>query len=526
MTVRRTTRRSLMARAVAMALAPSMVSLTSRRVLAEPKFLDYPFKLGVASGDPLPDGMVIWTRLAPDPFNPKAVPQQPIEVQWEVATDEAMKRIVQTGTALAQPDYAHAVHVELRGLTPGREYFYRFRAGSEVSPVGRTLTSPDPTEETKAMRFAFASCQHYEHGYFTAYRDMIAQDPDMIFHLGDYIYEYAVSQSPVRRHPVEEAYSLEDYRALHAVYRLDDDLRAAHAYAPWVFTWDDHEVENNYARDRPEFGDDTEAFLTRRAAAYRAYFEHMPLRLMAKPHELPGGERMRLYQRFLWGNLAEFSVLDLRQFRDPQPCEPEGPPAGAVIDIDTCTEATDPSRTLMGTEQEFWFRIGFGRGGATWNVIAQPLMMAGLDQLPGPGRGVYNDNWGGYQGNRERVMSLIKERGVENVVSIGGDIHGFWVSDITEAPFDANSTKLGAEFVCTSITSPSYLYETFSAVLPENPQVKFFEDRVRGYVLCDLSQERWRTTLRTVNSVKDSTPSFDTLGVYEVERGKPGVNKA
>lgn len=517
----RPSRRALMARAVAMALPPTLVPLAARPVLAQPKFLDYPFKLGVASGDPLPDGVVIWTRLAPDPYDPAALPPQPIEVQWEVASDENMKRIVQKGTALAHPEFAHAVHVELFGLAPGREYYYRFTAGAEVSPVGRTRTSPDLSVETKALKFAFASCQHYEHGYFTAYRDMVAQDPDMVIHLGDYIYEYAISQSPVRRHPVEEAYTLSDYRALHAAYKLDPDLRAAHAHAPWVFTWDDHEVENNYAKDRPEFGDDTEAFLARRAAAYRAYFEHLPLRLMAKPQ----GERMRLHQRFLWGNLAEFSVLDLRQFRDPQACEPEGPPAGAVIDVDACAEVSRPERSLMGAEQEFWFRLGFGRGGATWNVIAQSLMMAGLDQLPGPERGVYNDNWGGYPANRERMMALIKERGVENVVSLGGDIHGFWVSDITEAAFDPTSTKLGTEFVCSSITSPSFLYDTFSAVLPENPQVKFFEDRVRGYVLCGVSQERWHATLRTVSSVKDPTPTFDTLAKYEIEQGKPGAQQ-
>ena len=350
---------------------------------------------------------------------------------------------------------------------------------------------------------------------------MIAQDPELIVHLGDYVYEYAISRSPLRRHPVEEAYDLSDYRALHATYKLDPDLRAAHAYAPWVVTWDDHEVENNYADDRPEFGDDTESFLKRRTAAYRAYFEHLPLRLMAAPQ----GPRMRIHQRFRYGDLAEFSVLDLRQFRDPQACEPDGPPAGAVIDIASCDEVMAEDRSMMGRAQEFWFRIGFGRGGATWNVIAQGLMLAGLDQLPGPGRGVYNDNWGGYLANRQRIINLIKERGIENVVSLGGDIHGFWVSDITDAPFDPDSLKVGAEFVCTSITSPSYLYETFSALLPENPQVKLFEDRVRGYVMCDLNHERWRSTLRTVSSVLDPNPSFGTLATFEVENGRPGVQR-
>lgn len=518
MTERAPSRRALLSRAAALALAPALVSAGSRRVLAQPRFLDYPFKLGVASGDPLPDGVVIWTRLAPDPFDASALPPESIEVGWKVAEDEDMRRIVQSGTARAKPEFAHSVHVELRDLKPGREYFYRFTAGGEESPIGRTVTAPSQAADFERMKFAFASCQHYEHGYFTAYRDMIAQDPQLIFHLGDYIYEYAISRSPVRRHPIEEAYDLADYRALHAVYKLDEDLQAAHAYAPWVCTWDDHEVENNYADDQPEFGEPSDAFLRRRTAAYRAYYEHLPLRLKSEPQ----GPRMRLHQRLQYGNLAEFSVLDLRQFRDRQACEPEGFPAGEVIDIAECPDATAEDRSLMGREQEFWFNVGFGRGGSTWNVIVQPLMMAGLDQLPGPSRGVYNDNWGGYLANRQRIMTLIKERGVENVVSLGGDIHGFWVSDITEMPFDPNSAKLGSEFVCTSVTSPSYLYETFSAVLPENPQVKFFEDRIRGYVMCDLTQERWRTSLRTVSSVLDPEPDFDTLATFDVEAGTPG----
>jgi len=521
MTIASSSRRRLLAQAAALALSPALFPRFTRAALADVRFPDYPFKLGVASGDPMPDGVVLWTRLAPVPFDTAALPPEPIEVRWEVTEDDGMKRVVQSGTAIAKPEFAHAVHVELAGLKPGREYFYRFTAGGEASAVGRTLTAPALRSETKRLKFAFASCQHYEHGYFTAYRDMIAQDPEMILHVGDYIYEYAISQAPVRRHPVEEAVSLDDYRALHAAYKLDPDLRDAHAYAPWVLTWDDHEVENNYADDQPEFGDDSEAFLQRRTAAYRAYFEHLPLRLMARPH----GARMRLHQRFAFGDLAEFSVLDLRQFRDPQACEPPGPPAGAVIDLDACPEAMNEDRSMMGREQEFWFAIGFGRGGATWNVIAQSLMMAGLDQLPGPARGVYNDNWGGYPANRRRIIDLIKQRGVGNVVSLGGDIHGFWVSDITEAPFDAGSLKVGTEFVCTSLTSPSFLYDTFAALLPENPQVKLFEDRVRGYVMCDLTHERWRADLRTVSSVTDPDPSFGSLARFEVASGTPGAKK-
>lgn len=511
-------RRALLSDAAIVALTPLLGPAPYRKVWAQPRFMDYPFKLGVASGYPLPDGVVIWTRLAPDPFSTDALPDEAIEVKWEVAEDDGMRRIIQNGSVLARPDFAHAVHVELSGLRPGREYFYRFTVAGEESQVGRTVTTPAQNANVNSIKFAVASCQHYEHGYFTAYRDMIAHDPELIFHLGDYIYEYRISRAPVRRHPIEEAYDLADYRALHAAYKMDPDLQAAHAYAPFVCTWDDHEVENNYANDQPEFGEPSETFVRRRTAAYRAYYEHLPLRIIAEPQ----GTSLRLHNRFQYGNLAEFSVLDTRQFRDWQACEPEGFPAGAVIDIAECPAVTAEQRSMLGQEQEFWFNVGFGRGGATWNVIAQSLMMAGLDQLPGPGRGVYNDNWGGYLANRQRIMALIKDRGVQNVVSLGGDIHGFWINDLTEMPFDPNSAKLGTEFVCTSITSPSYLYETFSALLPENPQVKFFEDRIRGYVFCDLNHERCRSTLRTVSSVRDPNPDFGTLATFEVEDGTPG----
>lgn len=518
---RSASRRRLLRQAALLALSPLLLPIQGRRALADIRFADYPFRLGVASGDPLPDGMVIWTRLAPVPFDVEALPPEPIEVRWEISEDDSFKRIEKSGTALARPEFAHAVHVEVTGLRPGRAYFYRFIAGGEASGVGRTRTAPAVRAPTAQMKLAFASCQHYEHGYFSAYRDMIAQDPDLILHLGDYIYEYAVSVAPLRRHPVLEATSLNDYRALHEAYKTDADLQAAHAHAPWVFTWDDHEVENNYAADRPEFGDDTEAFLKRRAAAYRAYFEHLPLRLMARPE----GADMRLHQRFGWGDLAHFSVLDLRQYRDAQACEPPGPPAGAVIDLDTCPGALDDQRSLMGAAQEAWFRLGFGRGGATWNVVAQPLMLAALDQLPGPARGVYNDNWGGYPAARQRVMDLIIERGIENVISLGGDLHGFWVSDITEAPFDPTSRKVGAEFGSTSLTSPSFLYETFMALLPENPQVKLFEDRMRGYVICDLTHDRWQADLRTVSSITEADPTFASLAKFEVAAGIAGVTR-
>ena len=308
----------------------------TEKTWAEPRFSDYPFKLGVASGDPLPDGVVLWTRLAPDPLN-GGMPDKRVPVQWQVATDEAFANVVREGATFASPELAHSVHVEVGGLRPAGEYFYRFRAGSELSPVGRTKTAPAFGASVAEMNFAFVSCQQYEHGYFTAYRHMSEEDLDLVVHLGDYIYEYGPNQyvapgGNVRTHVGPEIVSLSDYRRRHAQYRTDEDLQAAHAAFPWAVTWDDHEVENNYADEIPEGGQSVEAFILRRAAAYQAYYEHMPLRRTS----VPSGPDMQLYRRLTFGNLAEFNVLDTRQYRDDQAAgdgTPTRPIRGAWIPI-------------------------------------------------------------------------------------------------------------------------------------------------------------------------------------------------
>jgi alkaline phosphatase D len=377
----------------------------TERAEARPRFSGDPFGLGVASGDPLPDGFVLWTRLAPDPLAEDGrggMPNRRVDARWEVAADERFRLVVRRGSAAARPELAHSVHVEVRGLQPGREYFYRFRAGGQTCPVGRARTTPAFGGAVGEMAFAFASCQQYEHGYYNAYARMAEEDLDLVVHLGDYIYEYGPNdyRAPggnVRIHNSPEITTLPAYRNRHAQYRSDAHLRAAHAAFPWVVTWDDHEVENNYADEIPELGQSPEAFLQRRAAAYQAYYEHMPLRRSS----VPRGPDLRLYRRLAWGNLAEFNLLDTRQNRDDQPNDDRfnSPPSG---------EAQDPNRTITGRQQEQWLLDGLAGSGARWNVLAQQVFFAQQDVNAGEGVGINPDAWDGYAAQRDRIVDFLR----------------------------------------------------------------------------------------------------------------------
>src|SRR5258706_14455506 len=299
----------------------------------QPRFVENPFKLGVASGYPRPDGMVLWTRLLAnlDPV--------PIPVRWEIATDESMRRIVASGAGAALPEWAHSVHVEPRGLDADRWYWYRFIAGDAVSPVGRTRSAPEAGALSPRLRFAFASCQQYEQGWFTAYRHMAGDDLDLVAFVGDYIYEGSWGRDLVRSHGAPEVYSLGDYRARYALYKSDPDLQKTHRLFPWTFTCDDHEVDNDYANDVPEDGMPREHFLARRAAAYRAYYEHMPLSSGMRPN----GPDMRIYTALQWGQLASFQIIDDRQYRAPQACPSTKPGSSTVPDPQACTPIADRS---------------------------------------------------------------------------------------------------------------------------------------------------------------------------------------
>jgi alkaline phosphatase D len=518
---RKMSRRALLAGAGALASLGCSVPSRAPTAAGGDRIRGYPFTLGVASGDPTSDGFVIWTRLAPQPLDRGAVPAGPISVDWQIAADDSMRQVVSRGATLARPEHAHAVHVDVGGLEPDRWYWYRFQAGGELSPIGRTRTSLPVGSPLDRFRFAFASCQHWEQGYFAAYRHMLRDDLDLVIHLGDYIYEVPSWGAEVRRHDGPEPQSLEEYRSRHALYKLDPDLQAAHAAYPWAVTWDDHEVDNDYAADQSQDRDDPHAFLRRRAAAYQAYWEHMPLRRSA----IPRGPDLRLHRRLTFGNLIEFSVLDNRQYRSDQPCA-EGRRGGGNL-VEGCAARFDTGRTLLGAEQERWLLQGIDRSRARWNVIAQQQLMAEVLQRTRSGAVAHwTDGWDGYVAARERILTHLKDRKIANPIVLGGDIHSFWVTDLKTDFRDSAAPPVATEFVGTSITSLGPPYEPFAASLPDNPHVKLFESRFRGYVRCVVTPERWQTDLRVVSDVRDRQAAVSTLASFVVESGRPGAVRA
>lgn len=487
------------------------------RLVAAPRFSKDPFTLGIASGDPAPDGFVLWTRLAPEPVQGGGMPNEHVQVRWEVAEDEAMKRVVRSGNAVASPELAHSVHVEVEGLPANRWYWYRFTAGDAVSPVGRARTMPAYADAPEKLRMAFASCQDY-HYYYTAWQHMAAEtDLDLIFHLGDYIYEGGPRADRPRQHNGPEILSLDDYRNRLALYKTDEHLRKAHTLCPFVVTWDDHEVENNYANAVDENGGRPENFLKRRAGAYQAYYEHMPLRAFSKPI----GPDMQLYRRVSFGRLADFFVLDTRQYRSNQPCgDRNGKP---------CDGFFDPSATMLGDAQERWLREGLSRSASRWNVLAQQVILSGLDFARTEDGPTYSmDQWSGYAYARNRLTKFLDEAKPSNPVVLTGDVHSNWVSEVPLDFLDQKSKSVAAEFVGTSITSggdgsPNLEYR--EKVLARNPWLKHHNGQ-RGYVSCTITPANWRADYRTVEYVSRPGSPMATSASYVVESGRPTIQKA
>ena len=454
-----------------------------------------PFRLGVASGDPTASGVVLWTRLAPRPLAADGhggLPAGDVEVRWQLAADERFRHVVRAGRSVARRATGGAVHVEVDGLRPGTEYFYRFRAAGELSPVGRTRTAPAPGTLSAPLTFGAASCAHYEHGYFTAYRRLAEQDPDLVVHLGDYMYEYApgryrAASGLIRRHTEGKCQTLADYRRRHAQYKSDPDLRAAHAAAPWVVVWDDHELENNWAADVPG-APDVPGFAQRKRAAMRAYYENMPLRQSARPRN----GTIHLYRRIAWGGLAAFHVLDTRQFRDDQPCND-----GVRADCDVRLQR---GRALAGPAQLRWLEAGLRASQARWDVLAQQIFLAQRDTLLGPGREVLLDTWDGYAAERDRLLGGIVSAGTRNPVVLTGDIHTAYASDLLTDFDDPASAPVGVELVTTSIASDGDGYHDVAgtaALRAENPHIAYVDER-RGYLLCRVTADELRADFRTL----------------------------
>jgi alkaline phosphatase D len=517
-TLGRLSRRELLNVAWKLGAAAIVQPLVPLRVVAQPIFRNYPFTLGVASGDPWPDGAVLWTRLAPEPLDGGGMPAVNIEVGWEVAREAAFRTIVQKGTSVARPELGHSVHVEVSGLEPAREYWYRFRAGNEISQVGRTRTAPAPGAAVDRLRFAVCGCSHYEAGYFTALRRVAEEQFDFVFHTGDYIYEGRAdggrNPAVVRQHQGAEIYTVVDYRNRYAQYKLDRDLLAAHASAPFVITADDHEVDNDYAGDTDENDTPPEVFLLRRAAAYQAHYETMPVRAPA----FPSGARMRSYRRLQFGNLIDLSVLDTRQFRSNQAC------TGATAT--GCTEADDQRRTMLGADQEKWLFDQLGTVRAKWTVLGQQVPTFARDAAAANPQGRFSmDKWDGYTAARQRLYERLRETRAPNPIVLSGDVHVHYGADLRMDFRDEASAAIGVELTNSSITSGSDGAEvaaSWAAVRGANPHIKYHSGR-RGYIACTATPTEMRADFKVVDRVTVPDSPVRLGGSLVVEAGRSAL---
>ena len=511
-------RRLLLAGGAALSLTVGMPGASA--ATPRPR-LDYPFTLGIASGDPDASGIVLWTRLAPRPFDPDwgmhGVRRVP--VRWRVAEDARMRHVVARGVALADEEWAHSVHVEVKGLRPGREYHYQFEAAGHLSARGRTKTAPADDADIGELSFATVSCQAYDYGFFTSYPHILADDPDFVVHLGDYVYEYGMSATAgYRNTPVPEVVqpapqTLKQWRATHALYKADPDQQAAHAQLPFVLTWDDHEYFNDYAggSDVDSEGGNSPA----RRAAYRAYWEHQPLRLAARFKQ---GE-IDLYRRLQFGRLAQLDMLDGRQFRDVPPC--------GWGEAQACEAAYDPGISMLGRKQERWLYAGLAASDARWNIFGNNVMMARLDHDGDLGELLWNDAWDGFPAARNRLMAAIERHDVRNPMFVTGDWHSTFVNDL-KRDFDRPRSKVVAtEFVVTSVSTngDDIVYGPYyGPMIKFNPHIKFFDGDRRGYQRHRLTRHEWQTDLVMVDTVLSPTSPASVLGSWVVEDGRPGAH--
>ena len=510
------TRRTFLLAATSLALSSAMP-----RLWAQPRFQHNPFTLGIASGYPQPGGIVLWTRLAPDALNGGGMPEAAVEVTWEIADDEAFRNVLRKGVERATPELAHSVHAEISGLQPARVYWYRFHAGAATSTVGRFRTAPAANAPGDQLRFALASCQQYEQGYFSAYRHMAREDLDLVIHVGDYIYEASWGSNRVRSHGVGEPMNLTEYRNRYALYKNDTDLQAAHAAFAWLVTWDDHEVDNDYANDRSQDLDPPDEFLRWRAAAYQAYYEHMPLPAWARPR----GPDARIYTQAGFGQLARVFVLDDRQYRSHQVCPRPGRGGSTVVKDADCPERRSPDLTLLGAEQERWLYDALDKSTARWNIIAQQTLMAKQTRITGGEQGYWTDGWDGYPQARARLLGHIAARKISNPIVLGGDVHNAIVADLKVDFDDAKSPVMATEFVGTSITSQGPNEKITTTALQNNPHLKFSNGTQRGYTTFDMTPAQCNARIRTVSRVTDPQATVSTLASFTVEHGKAGAQR-
>lgn len=475
----------------------------------------------LASGDPTSSGVVLWTRLAIDALAEDGgggMPSQSIPVTWQLSSDPLFGRVLRSGAEIARPQSAHSIHVELGDLTPGREYFYRFRVGQHVSETGRTLTMPK-SGDSRSLSMIALSCTHYEAGYFTGYRRAAAEQPDLVFELGDYIYEGGGVTGRTRVHPGATLLTLADYRRRYALYKNEAESQELHQVAPWIVTWDDHEVGDNWAGIYPKDLVPSDAFMERRAAAFQAYYENMPLRRSSAPR----GTELQLFRRFQWGDLATFHVLDTRQYRDLQACHD----GGKTWWFSDCPERDDPNRSLTGKAQEKWLLDGFASSDATWQVIPQADFFAQRDLTPGAVQTMATDGWDGYRVNRDAIRDGWVERGVKNAVVLTGDVHMHFANEIKADFNDPESANVGVELVTASTTSGGDGSDNprgGEMVLAENGHIKYIADR-RGYISMKVDRDQMRADFKTMRYVSTPGAPISTDRSYIIPAGEPSLNQ-
>jgi alkaline phosphatase D len=502
------------------AAGATWASSASRTQVAARSLADYPFKLGVASGFPTHQSVVLWTMLAPQPLAPgRGMPPGNHVVHWQMAIDETFRRIVASGTVAATSMYSHSARDEVQGLTPARDYWYRFMHGKHRSPVGRARTLPAPGQPLTDLRVAVANCQQFEHGHYAAYAHIAAAAPDLVLHIGDYIYEGAPTNGRIRMHVGALCRSLDDYRLRYSQYQMDPSLQAAHAASSWLCTWDDHEVANDYAGITTGRDEATDVFLARRTAAYQAYFEHLPL----PPSAAPRGSDMPIFTRRGVGDLASIHMLDQRQYRSPEACAKPARAGDNRVD-ESCTERQLPDRTMLGLRQENWLRDGLINHKAPWTLIAQGTVVSHLDEKSGAGSVYGTDAWNGYPAARQRLLQSLKQTGTTNPVILSGDLHAFMVGGVNEIPEQLESPLVASEFVATSITSDSRPQAQLDQWRAENPNLLLAAGEHRGYLALHIQRERLQVDLVAIDNRDDPNSGKHVLKSFVIEAGSPRIH--
>ncbi len=498
---------------------------------------DFPFTLGVASGDPWSDGFVLWTRLAPQPLEKgSGLDDALYSVTWEVASDENFQVIVRTGVVDAHPDLGHSVHVELNDLLPSRRYWYRFWHGSFVSTVGTVRTAPETMAEVNTLRIGVAGCQNYEHGFYTAYRYLSQEkDLDAIFHYGDYIYEgpegkvarfvnrdgERVIIPTVRPHLGPEPTTIDAYRLRYAQYKKDEDLQAAHAAAAFLITYDDHEVDNNWAGDHDQDGTAPDQFLTRRYAAMQAWYENMPVR----QEQMAKDGIVQLYRRLDYGRLLRIHLLDTRQYRDDQICDKSGDK--------NCRSQSELSKgSILGRRQHAWLADGL-EDSYHWNLIAQQVVVSPFNPQESDSEQIAGsmDAWSGYPQSRQHLVKAIQDKNLSNVVISTGDVHQNIVLQLPARDDELDKNPVAAEFVCTSISSLGDGQDLktkgpdFNKVLSRSPHMLYANGH-RGYQVFSITANEWRTDIMKVDKISDRSGKLSVLQSFTVENGVPSIHRS